>query len=51
MPREAGRTLGATLAKQGVVVSIRGDSLRIAPHLHTTRDDIERLLSGLAGAL
>ncbi len=51
VPREVGRTLGATLAEQRVVASVRGDSLRIAPHLHATRADIERLISGLAGAL
>ena len=51
VPREVGHTLGATLAEQRVVASVRGDSLRIAPHLHTTRADIERLINGLAGAL
>lgn len=31
----------------GVSVSVRGDSVRIAPHLHTTEDDIDRLFSVL----
>lgn len=51
VPREVARTLGATLAEQRVIASVRGDSLRIAPHLHATSADIERLISGLAGAL
>jgi selenocysteine lyase/cysteine desulfurase len=33
-----------------VVASVRGNSLRIAPHLHTTQDDVERLLSALTSA-
>jgi selenocysteine lyase/cysteine desulfurase len=36
------------LAEAGISVSIRGDSIRIAPHLHTTRADIDRLLGVLA---
>ncbi|MGI9584353.1 MAG: aminotransferase class V-fold PLP-dependent enzyme, partial [Acidimicrobiia bacterium] len=31
----------------GVSVSIRGDSVRIAPHLHTTNDDLDRLFGAL----
>jgi selenocysteine lyase/cysteine desulfurase len=34
--------------ERGIVASIRGDSLRIAPHLHTTESDIDRLLDALA---
>jgi selenocysteine lyase/cysteine desulfurase len=34
-------------ADANVSVSIRGDSIRIAPHLHTSDDDIERLLAVL----
>lgn len=34
-------------ADAGVSVSVRGDSIRIAPHLHTTDADIERLLEVL----
>ena len=37
------------LRKNRLFVSIRGDSIRIAPHLHTTDDDVERLLATLAG--
>ncbi len=35
------------LADAHVSVSLRGDSVRIAPHLHTSPDDIDRLLSAL----
>lgn len=39
--------LGDRLREEGVHVSIRGDSIRIAPHLHTTDSDVERLLGVL----
>lgn len=35
------------LAHAGVSLSVRGESVRIAPHLHTTGDDIERLIEVL----
>jgi selenocysteine lyase/cysteine desulfurase len=47
-PREVARNLGRSLGEQGVVASVRGSALRIAPHLHVTRADIERLLDSLA---
>jgi selenocysteine lyase/cysteine desulfurase len=34
-----------------VVVSVRGRSLRIAPHLHTNAADIDRLFDALRTAL
>jgi selenocysteine lyase/cysteine desulfurase len=30
---------------------MRGGSLRIAPHLHTTPEDVDRLIGALAGVL
>ncbi len=36
-------TLPAKLASENIYVSIRGDSVRIAPHLYTRDDDINRL--------
>jgi selenocysteine lyase/cysteine desulfurase len=48
LPREAARALARRLIDRGVVASVRGNSLRIAPHLHTSEDDIDRLLSVLA---
>ena len=43
---EAG--LAARLAEQQIYVSIRGDSIRVSPHLYNTSDDVSRLLSALA---
>jgi selenocysteine lyase/cysteine desulfurase len=37
-------------AAAAVSVSVRGDSIRIAPHLHTTATDVDRLLGVLATA-
>lgn len=50
VPRDTARTLGRQLAASGVVASVRGNSLRLAPHLHTTNDDINRLIESLADA-
>jgi selenocysteine lyase/cysteine desulfurase len=40
--------LPSRLAAARVFVSVRGDSIRVAPHLYTTREDIDRLFSVLA---
>jgi selenocysteine lyase/cysteine desulfurase len=40
--------ISESFAAAGVSVSVRGDSVRIAPHLHTTDADIDRLLDVLA---
>ncbi|WP_133829379.1 aminotransferase class V-fold PLP-dependent enzyme [Actinomycetospora succinea] len=48
LPESArGGVLGA-LAAAGVYASVRGDALRVAPHLHVTDDDIDRLVDALA---
>ena len=39
------------LAENGCYAAVRGGSLRIAPHLHTSADDVERLLAALAQAV
>jgi len=39
--------LPEALAAAGVSVSVRGDSIRVAPHLHTTEADIDRLIQVL----
>jgi selenocysteine lyase/cysteine desulfurase len=39
------------LADKQIYLSVRGDSLRIAPHLHVNNDDIDRLVSALADSL
>jgi selenocysteine lyase/cysteine desulfurase len=35
--------LAARLAAQGVFVSVRGESVRVSPHLYNTENDVERL--------
>jgi selenocysteine lyase/cysteine desulfurase len=51
LPREVARRIGAHLSERGVAASVRGSALRISPHLHTTRTDIDRLLDALSTAL
>jgi selenocysteine lyase/cysteine desulfurase len=51
LPRDVARRIGDHLAERGVVASVRGSALRISPHLHTTRADVDRLLDALATAL
>jgi selenocysteine lyase/cysteine desulfurase len=36
------------LSAQKIFVSLRGDSIRIAPHLHNSADDIDALVAGFA---
>jgi selenocysteine lyase/cysteine desulfurase len=43
--------LAARLAQENIHVSIRGDSMRITPHLYNTDRDIERFLDTLKRAL
>jgi selenocysteine lyase/cysteine desulfurase len=35
--------LAARLATEGVFVSVRGESMRVSPHLYNTEEDVERL--------
>jgi selenocysteine lyase/cysteine desulfurase len=51
LPPDAGRRAVAALSEAGVVASLRGSSLRIAPHLHVTRSDIDRLIAALNAAV
>jgi selenocysteine lyase/cysteine desulfurase len=50
-PREAGERVLAALRDAGVVASVRAGSLRLAPHLHTDRTDVDRLLRALEAAV
>ncbi len=43
--------LPSKLARDTVFVSVRGDAIRIAPHLFTTEQDLERLFAALVKAL
>lgn len=48
-PDSADRVLAA-LADARCFAAVRGSSLRIAPHLHVTSDDIEQLIAAVASA-
>lgn len=41
--------IAETLAAQRIYVSIRGDSVRVAPHVYNTTADCDRLLDALGG--
>jgi selenocysteine lyase/cysteine desulfurase len=47
---EAPPDLAARLAAQNVFVSVRGESVRVSPHLYNTEADAERLFAALDGA-
>jgi selenocysteine lyase/cysteine desulfurase len=51
LPGEARARVLPALAAANCFVAMRGGSLRIAPHLHTTPEDVERLMSALAEVL
>jgi selenocysteine lyase/cysteine desulfurase len=51
LPPGAGPTVLDRLHVEGITAGVRGTSLRISPHLHTTQDDIDRLTAVLAAAL
>ena len=48
VPRDAAHVIARRLGEDGVVASVRGNSVRIAPHLHTTRTDVDRLIESLS---
>jgi selenocysteine lyase/cysteine desulfurase len=43
--------LAARLAARGVYVSVRGESVRVSPHLYNTEEDVASLFDALADAL
>jgi len=51
LPPDAARRAAAALAEEGVVVSMRGSSLRISPHLHINQEDVDRLMEAVASAV
>jgi selenocysteine lyase/cysteine desulfurase len=50
LPPGAGGHVLDTLAAAGCHASVRGESLRLAPHLHVTAADLDRLAGALAAA-
>jgi selenocysteine lyase/cysteine desulfurase len=51
LPPDAARRAAAALEERGVVVSMRGASLRISPHLHNNQEDVDRLMEAVASAV
>ncbi|VAX08385.1 Cysteine desulfurase [hydrothermal vent metagenome] len=39
--------LSVTLSERNIFVSVRGDNIRIAPHVYNDQDDVEKLFSAL----
>ena len=50
LPRQAAGRFASTLADAGVIASVRSSSLRIAPYLHNSGEDVHRLLDALGEA-
>ncbi len=48
---DAPRDLAARLAAENVFVSVRGESVRVSPHLYNTEEDVDQLFEVLAGVL
>jgi selenocysteine lyase/cysteine desulfurase len=44
-------TITAALESAGVFVSVRGDAMRVSPHVYNDASDIDRLVDVLASAL
>ena len=51
VPAHAITRVATSLTAANVVVSVRGNGIRVAPHLHTDDGDVERLMSAVAGGL
>lgn len=51
LPTESLASVPPALAAANCYLSVRGESLRIAPHLHVTDDDITRLMAAIGRAL
>ncbi len=47
----APQDLAARLAREGVFVSVRGESVRLSPHLYNTAEEVDWLFAALAEAL
>ena len=50
LPDGAPQGLTERLVAEGVFVSLRGDSIRVAPHLYNDASDVDRLVAALAAA-
>ena len=45
------KDLAARLAAENIFVSVRGESIRVSPHLYNTAEDVDRLFGALEKAL
>jgi len=50
-PGEVPAGLPERLGQEGVYVSVRGQSMRVTPHLYNNEADMDRLINVLAAAL
>lgn len=51
LPAPARQRMASALAEAGVYAGMRGQSLRVSPHLWTTDQDVDRLAAALADSL
>jgi selenocysteine lyase/cysteine desulfurase len=51
LPAERRAEIGARLAESKVFVGMRGDAMRLSPHLFTTEADVDKLFGALDAAL
>jgi selenocysteine lyase/cysteine desulfurase len=51
LPAPARQRVAAALTRANVFAGVRGSSLRVSPHLWTTDEDVDRLVTALRGAL
>jgi selenocysteine lyase/cysteine desulfurase len=51
LPGQAGQRILPALAQAQCFAALRGDALRIAPHLHVTSADVDRLIDTIGRAL
>ncbi|MQA12498.1 MAG: aminotransferase class V-fold PLP-dependent enzyme [Pseudonocardiaceae bacterium] len=51
LPEQTRARVEAALAKANCFAAVRGGSLRVSPHLHTTAADVDRLFAALAAAV
>ena len=51
LPDGSALNVAARLAAEQVHVSVRGDNLRVSPHVYNTADDVDRFVAALAAAV
>jgi selenocysteine lyase/cysteine desulfurase len=44
-------SVAGAMARANVFVSVRGDAMRVSPHVYNDERDVERLIEALRGAL